>query len=96
MSITSIQLTVGEDIWDGFIFVGDSSSDNGMTNPACAMVSCPSVRGVAAPRLALVLLLSALCVCGGGALLPEPGPSSPSAAAIHMSPCPSTRFPART
>ncbi|PSC74660.1 carbohydrate esterase family 4 [Micractinium conductrix] len=37
MSITSIQLTVGEDIWDGFIFVGDSSSDNGMTNPACAM-----------------------------------------------------------
>lgn len=36
--MTSIQLTVGENTTGAFIFVGDSSDNNGMSNPICAKV----------------------------------------------------------
>lgn len=39
LSITSIQLTMGENTTGAFIFVGDSSDNNGMSNPVCAKVS---------------------------------------------------------
>ncbi|KAL4424145.1 hypothetical protein ABPG75_001446 [Micractinium tetrahymenae] len=36
LSVTSIQLTAGENTTGAFIFVGDSSDNNGMANPVCA------------------------------------------------------------
>lgn len=42
--MTSIQLTVGEKTTGAFVFVGDSSDNNGMSNPVCAKVSLGAGR----------------------------------------------------
>lgn len=37
--VSKVQLRAGEDIEGAFLFVGDKSTNNGMDNKACAIVS---------------------------------------------------------
>lgn len=52
--VSKVQLRAGEEIKGAFLFVGDKSTNNGMDNKACAIVSSTFWQGAPAWPLALL------------------------------------------
>lgn len=71
--VSKVQLRVGEEIEGAFLFVGDKSTNNGMDNKACAIVSSAGHTCLAAgARRQLMVAFRMLLLTRHGAHLSTP------------------------